>query len=493
MAVTYGQLLDRASDALRAASEAAGDTSATGHASVAATVTARARAYQQLVRLVDQIGGPMPHSVSVPIAEQLVNSNRRLGATGPSRLLGVGLRAAYLDLSTLTPAGAASEVGKVAPPLTVAADNLGIAADLLAGHLGHPRGRPRTPEGQAIAAGAGHRGAVADLARIATDMIDADRRLLGWLARGRPARTLRPVYKPVTDRLRWWTRSPYPRLLRRVAESSPGESVLRLLDTAPATERSTGPRPVASPRDVLYTLDSTRAWLEEHPQTTHLAHARAAARLAVTITRGAADSDPRHLDAGADAHRWQGIAKRLQDLGELEAGNRDHLVAELTAANDWLHHQLRTPQAARAAGRGNDPTWHEALLTLKGRLPALAKQIDGVVAAATTQGQLCVPQAELDMSAPRRGVFMAKPSWRQATPTDRPIEAIRRELHGAARVPADGEQALRQALGDPAALARLAFAQPPTPSSESERTKRAPSVPARTAAASRGRRGRPRG
>jgi hypothetical protein len=490
MAVTYGQLLDRASDALRAASEAVGDTGATGHASVAATVTARTRAYQQLVRLVDQIGGPLSHSVSVPIAEQLVNSNRRLGATGPSRLLGVGLRAAYLDLSTHTPA-AASEVGTVAPHLTAAADNLGIAADLLAGHLGHPRGRPRTPEGQAIAAGAGHRGAVADLARIATDMIDADRRLLGWLARGRPARTLRPVYEPATDRLRWWTRSPYPRLLRRVADSSPGESVLRLLDTAPATERSTGPRPVASLSDVLYTLDSTRAWLEEHPQTTHLAHARAAARLAVTITRGAADSTPHNLDAGADAHRWQGIAKKLQDLVELEAGNRDHLVAELTAANDWLHHQLRTPQAVRAAGRGNDPTWREVLSTLKGRLPALAKQINGVIAAATTQGQLCVPQAELDMSASRRGVFMAKPSWRQATPTDRPIEAIRRELHGAARVPADHEHALRQALGNPAALARLAFAHPPTLDRGTD-VQESPAGPAKTTAP-RGRRGRARG
>jgi hypothetical protein len=492
LAVTYGQLLDRASDALRAAGDAAGDTSASGHASVAATFAARTRAYQQLVRLVDQIGGPMPHSVSVPIAEQLVNSNRRLGATGPSRLLGVGLRAAYLDLSTLTPAGAASEVGTVAPPLTVAADNLGIAADLLAGHLGHPRGRPRTPEGRAIAAGAGQRGAVADLARIATDMIDADRRLLGWLARGRPARTLRPVYQPVTERLRWWTRSPYPRLLRRIADSSPGESVLRLLETAPATERSTGPRPVASLRDVLHTLDTTRAWLEQHPQTTHLAHARAVARLAVTITRGATDSNPPgNPGAGADAYRWERIAKKLQDLGELEAGNRDHLVGELAAAADWLHHQLRAHQEARSAGTGSDPAWREALSMLNRKLPALAKQIDGVVAAATTQGQLCVPQAELDMTATRRGIFMAKPSWRQATPTDRPIEELRRELNGAARAPADHEQALRQALGNPAALASLAFAQPPTPDSGID-AQQSTAGPAKTTAP-RGRRGRARG
>lgn len=200
--MTYGQLLDRASEALRAASDAAGDTAASGHAAMAATLNARTRAYQQLIRLVDQIGGPVPHNVSVAVAEQLVNSKRRLAETGPSRLLAVGLRAAYVDLPTLTPATAASDIGSVAPHLTAAADNLGTAADLLAGHLGDPHGRPRTPEGQAISAGAGHREAVADLARTATAMVDADRRLLGWLARGQPAHTLRPVYAPAADWLR---------------------------------------------------------------------------------------------------------------------------------------------------------------------------------------------------------------------------------------------------------------------------------------------------
>lgn len=131
----YGHLLDQASDALRAAGNAAGDTSANGHASLAATVAARTRAYEQLVRLVDQIGGPVSGSVLVPIAEQLVNSIRRVGATSASRLLGVSLRAAYVDLPTFTPAGAASDV-TVAP-------HLAAAADLLAGHLGHPGGRPR--------------------------------------------------------------------------------------------------------------------------------------------------------------------------------------------------------------------------------------------------------------------------------------------------------------------------------------------------------------
>lgn len=230
------------------------------------------------------------------------------------------------------------------------------------------------------------------------------------------------------------------------------------------------------------------SWLEQHPQTTHLAHARAVAGLAVTITRGAADSSSRNdPDAGADAYRWGRISKKLQNLGELKAGDRDHLVGELAAANDWLHHQLRTHQQARSTG--SDPAWREALSTRKGRLPAFATQIDGVVAAATTQGQLCVPQAELDMSAPRHGVFQAKPSWRQATATDHPIEALRRELHAAARVPADREQALGQALGDPAALARLAFTQPPTPGRGTGASQQSAPGPATTIAAARGRRG----
>jgi hypothetical protein len=493
--MTYGQLLDRARDALGAAGDTAVETNASGHASVAATVAARTRAYEQLIRLVDQISGPVPGRVVVPVAEQLVNSHRRLAATSGGRLLGVGLRAAYVDLPTLTPASAASDTGPVAPHLAAAADHLGIAADLLAGHLGDLGGRPRTPEGRAIAAGAGHRGALADLARLATEMIDVDRRLVGWLARGRPVRTLRPVYEPVTDRLRWWTRSPYPRLLHRVADSSAGESVLRALETAPATERSTGPRPITSLNDVLHTIDTTRAWLEQHPQTTHLAHARAVARLAVTITRGAAASNPPGDPAGdrAEAHRWARIVRRLRNLGELGAGDRDHLVAELLTANDWLHHQLHAHNDAGRATIGGDAAWREALSTLKGRLPALAKQIDGVVAAATTQGQLCVPQAALDMSAPRRGIFMAKAGWRQATPTDHPIETLRSDLTSAARVPADREKALRQALGDPAALARLAFAQPATPGHSTDGLKEVPGGAVNTMPTTKARRSRARG
>jgi hypothetical protein len=100
---------------------------------------------------------------------------------------------------------------------------------------------------------------------------------------------------------------------------------------------------------------------------------------------------------------------------------------------------------------------------MQGRLPGLAAQLNQVVGAAVTQGQVCVSQSELDLSAPRRGIFLAKARWRRATADDDEVQALRHELALAAQVPADRERALRQALGNPAAIARSAFPQSLTP------------------------------
>jgi hypothetical protein len=457
--MTYGHWLDQATDALHAAGHAAAQTGADGHPSVAAAIAARTNTYRQLVRLVDHIGGPVAGPTSVAAADQLVNSTRRLSTTSTARLLGVGLRATYTNVPT--PAVGATHTDAVGANLADAADRLGIAADILASHLGHPRTPPRTPEGRMIAAGTGQHSALADIARLASQAIETDRRLLSWLARGRPARTLRPVYQPVADRLRWWTRGPYPRLLQRIADSSSGQSVLRLLEPAPATERSTGPRPITSLRDLLDTIDATHTWLQQHPQTRDLAYARAVTRLAVTITRGVTDLNPQgHSSTGGHAYRWEQIAKKLHNIAELDRGRHDHLVHELVAANDWLHHELR---ARKATGSPNTQHWHDALSTMQDKLPALAAQLNHVVGAAVTQGQVCVSQAELDMTAPRRGIFLAKARWRRAAPADDAIQALRHELDDAARTPIDREQALRQALGNPVAIARSAFPQPLTP------------------------------
>jgi hypothetical protein len=241
--------------------------------------------------------------------------------------------------------------------------------------------------------------------------------------------------------------------------------VLRLLEPAPVTDRSTGPRPVGSLRDVLHTLDTTRAWLQQHPQQAHLAHARAAARLAVTIAHGVPGG---RTGGPTNARRWEQIARKLHDLTELGDARSDHLLHELEAAQGWLHHQLGAHQAADPTA--GDPNWRDAVSTLQGRLPALAEQIDRYISVATSRGQLCVPQAELDMNGPRRGIYYAKAGWRRATPTDDPIQTLRSALYRAAQVPADREKALRQALGNPAAIARASFAQQLTPLANSAET-----------------------
>jgi hypothetical protein len=466
--VTYGHWLDQARDALRAAGHTAAEGRADGHADAAATIAARNRVYRQLVRLTDHIGRPITRPISTAIADQLVNSTRRLATTTPAKLLGVGLRAATTDFPAIADA-TAGRPGPVARQLSSAADAIGLAADILSSHLGPPRSRPRTPEGQALAARAGQRGALADISRLTTDAIDVDRRLAGWLSRGRPARTLKPVYRPVTDRLRWWTRGHYPTVLHDIAGQHSGESVLRLLDVAPATERSTGARQVASPHDVVAVLDTARAWLQQQPSQAQLVHVRALTRLAATITQGASALGPETVgtaEGGAYAHRWHQIARKLQNVVGLD-DRPDQLVREVVAATDWLHEQFQAQVVTRRQTGAVPEEWRTGVSTMLGRLPTLAGQLDLAVIAAVSRGELCVPQHELDLSAPKRGVFHAKAGWRKALLGDDQVRILRHHLVGAAKIPPDREQALRQALGDPAALARLSYSAPPSPTETS--------------------------
>lgn len=232
--MTYGYWLDRGAAALAAAAQA-GPARARGHADAATTVAARNRVYAQLRRLHAHLApGLVPGARSDALADQAVDVSHELTTTTAARLLGLGLAAATVDPPAITAAPAAPQP-VIADHLVAAADAFGLAADILASHLG-PR-RPRTPQGQAIAAGAGQRDAVADLAQLAHTTAELDRRLVGWLSRSRKASTLRPVYDRVLTRLRGWTRSGYPALLGQIAtrRTAGGESILRPLEVAPAT------------------------------------------------------------------------------------------------------------------------------------------------------------------------------------------------------------------------------------------------------------------
>jgi hypothetical protein len=485
--VTYGHWLDRATSAIHAAEQAAATSRAAGHGDAAATIASRNLAYRRLVHLTDQLGGRPPAEVTTKTAEYLANSDTRLATTSPARVLGVGLRAAIADRA---PAPAGDPPGGELPRhLDAAAAALGIAGDILASHLGPPTRPARTPEGQAVANGAGHGGAWADLAHLAGQLIELDRRLPAWLSRGRPQRTLRPVYQPAIDRMRWWTRSRYPTILQGIADRSTGQSVLRLLELAPPIERSAGPGQVGSLRDVIGVLDAARVWLHRYPGRARHSHAVAATRIAVTITTDAARLGPAGpVDAGPYAYQWSQVARRLQPLTGLDGGRTDPLVQELDAAADWLRGRVRAQLAAPAQTRAMlDAEWHAALPKILGKLPGLAAQLNHAVAAAARQGHLCVPQSELDLSTTTRGIFYAKSRWRKATAADDQVQELRDRLDIAARVPTNRERALRQALGDPAALARDAYPQRPA------RPQAAYEVHAATSGVAARSRGRPRG
>jgi hypothetical protein len=461
--VTYGHWLDQATTALHTAQEAAATTRAAGHGDAAATITARNLIYQRLANLADQLGGGGASRTEATIraAEHLVNSNARVSATSPGRLMGVGLRAAVLDPAPSAPAGA--NTAELVHHLTNAADALGLAADILASHLG-PLNRPvRTPEGYALAAGAGQPGAWAELAKLASCMIEVDRRLPAWLSRGRSPRTLRAVYQPAVDRVRWWTRSRYPTILTEIAGQASGESVLRLLDAAPSSELSSAARQVSSLDGVTDVLDTARAWLHQYPGRAQYAHLVAATRLAVLISNSAARIDPDGpLDTRSYAYRWAQVAKKFERLTGLDQASPDALLQELDAASDWMRLRARAQMADPAyQGLQSDLDWRTAQPRLLGKLPGLAAQLDRAVAAGTTRGHLCVTQSELDMSRTRRGIFRTKVRWRKAKPSDDEVRALRARLANAARAPIDREQALGRALGDPVALARSSYPSSP--------------------------------
>jgi hypothetical protein len=424
--VTYGHWLDRASTALHTAQQEAATTRAAGHGDAAATITARNIVYQRLVSLADQLGGGASRTeATIRAAEHLVNSNARVAATNPGRLMGVGLRAAIADPAPAPPTGVTG--GELARHLANAADALGLAADTLASHLGPPNQPARTPEGYALAAGAGQPGAWADLAKLASCMIEVDRRLPAWLSRGRSPRTLRAVYQPAVDRVRWWTRSRYPTILTEIAGQASGESVLRLLDTAPSTELSSAARQVSSLDGVTDVLDTARAWLHQYPGRAHYAYLVAATRLAVLISNSAVRIDPDGpLDTRSYAYRWAQVAKRLERLTGLDQASPDALLQELDAASDWMRLRARAQMADHSyQGLQSSLDWRTAQPRLLGKLPGLAAQLDRAVAAGTTRGHLCVTQSELDMSRSSRGIFYAKARWRKAKPSDEEVRALR--------------------------------------------------------------------
>jgi len=448
--MTYGHFLDQAAAALQAVRAAAATGRVPGHRDAAAAVAGRDRLYRGLNRLVGLLAGRTQLGpVTLAAADHLVNSSRRIAAAGPVGVLSTGLRAATGGRwagGTGPPAEAAESA--VARAWRQAADAVAAAGDILASHLGG-RGPACTPEGRTIALGGGRAAALADIAALAVAAIDVDRRMPRWLTGHGNDRTLYTIHRAAVDRIRWWTSGGYPAALRGIAASAAGQSVLRLLEVAPATEQSPPARPVTALSDVAAVLHVARAWLMQHPGDIQLRHLSAATRLAVTVTaahqRLGVDDHP--ADPGWQHNRWRAVATLLPRFTDLGATRPPPpLVGQLDAAADWLHTHLAAVSAAGRVDRAPD-----GLGRLLGTLPGLADALRvGVLALAAPADARFPPRlyargAAIELeSTPRRGIFYARARWEPAGLDHDDVQVLLGRLRSL--TPADPDTALTQAL-----------------------------------------------
>jgi len=458
--VTYGYFLDRAAAALHAARTAATGRVA-GHADAAAAVAGRAHLYHGLSRLVGLLAGRTQLGpITLAAADHLVNSPRRVAAAGPAGVLSTGLRAATAGWAAGTGPPAEAAESALVLAWRQSADAVAAAGDILASHLGG-RGPARTPEGRAIVLGAGRPAALADIAALAVAAVAADRRMPRWLTGRGTDRTLRTVYRTATDRIRWWTGSGYPAALRGIAAStagqSAGQSVLRLLEVAPATEQSPPIRPVTSLSDVAAVLQVARAWLMQHPGDMQLRHLTAATRLAVTIAAAhqrLADGD-HPADPGWHLNRWRAVATWLPRFTDGGATRPPPpLVVQLDTATDWLHTHLAAVSAAGPVDRAPD-----GRRRLLGALPGLADALRAGVLALAAPAEARFPPrlyargAAIDLeSIPRRGIFYARARWEPAGPDHDDVQVLLGRLRSF--TPADPDTALTHALNPAASPVR---------------------------------------
>jgi hypothetical protein len=408
--VTYGYWLDQAATALDECRANLQGGLRGGYARAPAVIGARSGVYRALAHLAFLLTGPTDHAPTADFADYLINRRHRLVGTDPAVILRTGLQAAAHTDARLPPTAIPEDA--LIHHLNRARDALTTAGDVLASHLGRRVSGPRTPQGQAIAQGTGRDNAIADIATLSTTAIAIDRALLRWLNNRAAPQTLRPLYEDTTATMTWWTTSNYPATLSQLARTSRKDSLIRLLDTAPATETSTGPRHVHSLADVSAILDTTRAWMTQHPRETSLRHIRATTRLAYTI---ATTANRLHI---ADttryrASRWLAAANSLNGPADLLGPIHPTISQDLDKATAWLrdhhtpHQSPRTPTAVRDA----------ELLNLTLKLPALAAQLHTATRSLVLRGQLLVSRSELEAS-PRSGLFHAKTMWRRARPNE---------------------------------------------------------------------------
>lgn len=402
-----GYWLDEAHRALRAAGGAAERTEASGAAAVHAALAGRADVLTGLIRVTDLLGGGRP-AEGPPTREA---ASRILGRPGPA------LTRLYIGLQTAAATGlqfAMSEdpADAVTVPLRRTADAVGVIGDILASHV-PPRQRPRTPEGVAIRAGGGVRGALGDIARLVTDVVALDSQLPGWVARGE--QPMAAAYRAMEDMARWSNASQLAAVAGElIADAAEQPGLIRLLDLAGSPLESTPA--VTTPVEAAARLSVARAWLFQNPGRVGVVHLQLATQLGLALHLLDDDADPDQRQI------WRQAALNAADLrGVPESGLARNTAGELAEVLRWARSQLR---ADSAAGEGHTGRFAHELPMLAGTLHAGLRQV-------TRSGDLFVRDDVLRRPAGKL-IYMASKRWRPVSRDDDVVRDLSRLLFRAA-------------------------------------------------------------
>ncbi|GGM86297.1 hypothetical protein ACFFX1_34190 [Dactylosporangium sucinum] len=415
--MTFGHWLQETHNQLRAATGATRLYPEVSLGDAAALQLARSRLYNGLARLTELLTARRPSRVDIDrLRADLVLDGRgrptskfclalHVAATvEPHGLVAAdGVSADQLARRAELSVEAASAAVR---HLMAAADAVETAGDILASHV-PSRERAATPEGRAIRSRAGVPAALADVGRLALDLLNFDARLPVWLRR-RPvsdAESLAP-YKPVIDAARWARGCGLRSIADELISASVSEpNMLRLLDIAPA-----GGRPLLSEDSAhaaIRAFTSCRDWIYRNPGQVRAAHLAAGTRLGLAIAVLAGEPD-------LARHAWRRVAMHAARLHSSPPwGDAIAIVGELNDLTRWVR--------ANAAP-------DVELRHLAADLPTLAGVLRAGALRAVERGEFFVAETPR-LTRPARGILYATTTWRIAHVDDTSVRQVQRMLH----------------------------------------------------------------
>ncbi|MBN1174899.1 MAG: hypothetical protein JXA67_22260 [Micromonosporaceae bacterium] len=414
MTTSYGDYLDETAAALSRVYAALRKAPPDGITDYAAAAIARTQFYraleQQIVTIAGGAGGDLAQSVRRATARTSPHLPSTPEATGP-----------------------------VALALRAAADASRAAGDILATHF-DPRGRPRTSDAMAIAAGVDREPNLARLAQLARAANDIDRRLAQWLRHGYEQGSQQPI---VESAIADAEHTAANRRRPPKATAQADRATLHRLGPAPLVNAADRWATITTPAEAVAAVDVARAWLVRHRDHLTAADLKLLTRVGLAlsyeveylagITTGANTIGANTIGAEAITNRWLRAARAADGLRSLHRPDAGDGPTALAAAETWIRDQLRPNRrwlpAEELHASPELAAWRQTARDLAARMPDLATLVHHGAQHAVQQGELF----ELHMRLQQRGRLVAEPQWRVAQANVGPAAELltaTRELRG---------------------------------------------------------------